>query len=201
MGPNVNETTFMLGAKVKKKKKKKPFVGNKKLTRKFAHKNTYFKVGPVKRVCGSTPLWMVGIRDPFKLDPNTTRLCNFLIFFFLSLASLCVSRTPMAMVTLASAVNTNPSWTLPFGNDSSNLCDASFSAYLNGTEETFIRKLADSSRNLMPFIMTTAHGDQQADVERKRKTMKQLKSLEHRSISKEDEEIGVFGVEGTSKED
>jgi hypothetical protein len=53
----------------------------------------------------------------------------------------------------------------------------------------------------MPFIMTTAHGDQQADVERKRKTMKQLKSLEHRSISKEDEEIGVFGVEGTSKED
>jgi hypothetical protein len=103
----------------------------------------------------------------------------------------------MAMVTLAHAVNTNPSRTLPFGNDSSTFCDASFSAYLIGTEETF----GDSSRNLMPFIMTTTHGDQQADVERKRKTMKKLKSLEHRSISKEDEEIGVFGVEGTPKED
>jgi hypothetical protein len=84
------------------------------------------------------------------------------------------------MVTLASAVNTNPSRTLTFGNDNGTLRDASFSAYLNGAEETFVRKLADSSRNLMPFIMATTHGDQQADVERKKE---------------DDEEIGVFGAE------
>jgi hypothetical protein len=85
----------------------------------------------------------------------------------------------MAMVTLASAVNTNPSQTFPFGNDNGTLYDASFFAYLNGTEETFVHKLANSSRNLMPFIMTTTHGDQEADVERKKE---------------DDEEIGVFGA-------
>jgi len=86
----------------------------------------------------------------------------------------------MTMVTLVSVVNTNPLQTLPFGNDNSTLYDSSFYAYLNSTKETFARKLADSSQNLMPFIMITTHGDQQVDVERKKE---------------DDEEIGVFGVE------
>lgn len=78
------------------------------------------------------------------------------------------------MITLASAVNTNPSRILPFGNDNGTLYDASFSAYLNSTEETFVRKLADSSRNLMPFIMNTTHGDQQAEVERKKEDKEEI---------------------------
>jgi hypothetical protein len=85
-----------------------------------------------------------------------------------------------AIVTLTSSVNTSPSTTLPFGNDNSILREASFSAYLNGTEEAFVRKLADhSSRNLMPVAMTT-HEVQQSVVERKKE---------------DEEEIGVFGAE------
>ncbi|XP_059447185.1 protein PHYTOCHROME KINASE SUBSTRATE 1 [Corylus avellana] len=76
----------------------------------------------------------------------------------------------MAVVTLTSSVNTSPSPTLPFGNDNTTLREASFSAYLNGTEEAFVRKLADhSSRSLM------------APHEERKK--------------EDDEEIGVFGAE------
>lgn len=78
----------------------------------------------------------------------------------------------MAIVSLTSAVNTSPSQTLPLGNDNSSIRDASFSAYLNGTEEAFVR-------SLMPVIMTTRE-EQKSDVGRKKE---------------DDEEIGVFGAE------
>ncbi|KAG2707201.1 hypothetical protein I3760_05G137400 [Carya illinoinensis] len=82
----------------------------------------------------------------------------------------------MAVVTL-SACNTSLSQTLSSGNNS-NLRDASFSSYLNGTEESFVRKFAaESSGNLIPIMSTE---EQRTHVGR---------------IKKEDEEIGVFGAE------
>ncbi|XP_041013359.1 protein PHYTOCHROME KINASE SUBSTRATE 1-like [Juglans microcarpa x Juglans regia] len=82
----------------------------------------------------------------------------------------------MAIVTL-SACNTSLSQTLSSGNNS-NLRDASFSSYLNSTEESFVRKLAaESSGNLIPIMST----------EEKRTHVGRIKE--------EDEEIGVFGAE------
>ena len=78
----------------------------------------------------------------------------------------------MAMITLTTACNPSLSQTLPFGNNNNNLRDASFSSYLNGSEETIIRKLAESSGNRVPVI-TTAEGRKKED----------------------EEEIGVFGAE------
>ncbi|CAK9136364.1 unnamed protein product [Ilex paraguariensis] len=52
----------------------------------------------------------------------------------------------MAMITLTSSSNTNISQTLSFENGN-NLRDASFSSYLNGSKETFVLKLAESSQN------------------------------------------------------
>ncbi|XP_027153268.1 protein PHYTOCHROME KINASE SUBSTRATE 1 [Coffea eugenioides] len=59
----------------------------------------------------------------------------------------------MAMLTLDTASETNIPRTVPFRN-SSNLRDASFSSYLNGSEETFVHQLADSSKSCEPLIST-----------------------------------------------
>ncbi|XP_041014688.1 protein PHYTOCHROME KINASE SUBSTRATE 1-like [Juglans microcarpa x Juglans regia] len=58
-----------------------------------------------------------------------------------------------------------------------NLRDASFSSYLNGAEETFVRKLTVSSGNLGPIVTTE---DQKTHVGR---------------TKEDEEEIGVFGAE------
>ncbi|TQD78256.1 hypothetical protein C1H46_036201 [Malus baccata] len=81
----------------------------------------------------------------------------------------------MAMVTLKSTSTANISQTFPFENNAANR-DASFSSYLSGNEESFVRKLADQ-----------ASKDQQ-----------QHNNNNHLGTKKEaadDEEIGVFGAE------
>ncbi|CDP00326.1 unnamed protein product [Coffea canephora] len=57
------------------------------------------------------------------------------------------------MLTLDPASETNIPRTVPFRN-SSNLRDASFSSYLNGSEETSVHQLADSSKSCEPLIST-----------------------------------------------
>ncbi|XP_050277081.1 protein PHYTOCHROME KINASE SUBSTRATE 1-like [Quercus robur] len=84
----------------------------------------------------------------------------------------------MSMITLTTACNPSLSQTLPFGNkNNNNLRDASFSSYLNGSEEIFIRKLAESSGSLVPVITTE---EQQTQMGTKKE---------------DEEEIGVFGAE------
>lgn len=84
----------------------------------------------------------------------------------------------MSMITLTTACNPSLSQTLPFGSNNNNsLRDASFSSYLNGSEEIFIRKIAESSGDLMPVITTE---EQQTQMGTKKE---------------DEEEIGVFGAE------
>ncbi|XP_059655861.1 protein PHYTOCHROME KINASE SUBSTRATE 1-like [Cornus florida] len=88
----------------------------------------------------------------------------------------------MAMVTLTSPCNTNFSQALSKENNNNNknnniLRDASFSSYLNGAEECFVLKLAESNQELRSFI-TSPH--------------------EHLYLGRNkvsDEEIGVFSAE------
>lgn len=58
------------------------------------------------------------------------------------------------MLTLDTKSETNIPKTLPSMNNSSNLREASFSSYLNGTEEKFVLHLSDSSKNCKPLIST-----------------------------------------------
>ncbi|KAH7570110.1 hypothetical protein ACOSP7_018058 [Xanthoceras sorbifolium] len=80
----------------------------------------------------------------------------------------------MAMVNLPSSLSQK----LSNESNDNNLRDASFSSYLNGAEETFVRKLAQSSQNLSPVMSTKQ--EEQHYLERKKE---------------EDGEIGVFSAE------
>ncbi|KAJ7953801.1 protein PHYTOCHROME KINASE SUBSTRATE 1-like [Quillaja saponaria] len=84
----------------------------------------------------------------------------------------------MAMVTLTPTTNTSysHSQTFDFENSNNHLRDASFSSYLNSTDEDFVQKLADSSQNLSSIISTKRDGVLLGG-------------------KKEDGEIGVFGAE------
>lgn len=120
----------------------------------------------------------------FKPCPNSSG--HFVWGFVLQDFCLLDKRTPMAIVTLTSASNASLSQTLSCDNNN-NLRDASFSSYVNSAEQTFVRKLAESSGNLMPVWISE---EQQTHVGRKKE---------------DDEEIGVFGAEkyfkGTMDED
>ncbi|KAK9277243.1 hypothetical protein L1049_006782 [Liquidambar formosana] len=83
----------------------------------------------------------------------------------------------MAMGTLTSACNTNISRTLSYEDKHNDPRNVSFSSYLNGAEESFVLKLAESSENPSPF--NTA---QQEHLYMGRKKV-------------EDGEIDVFGAE------
>ncbi|KAM1498084.1 hypothetical protein ACFX10_020970 [Malus domestica] len=80
----------------------------------------------------------------------------------------------MALVTLKSTSTANISQTFPFENNAANR-DASFSSYLSGNEEAFVRKLADQAS----------------------KEQQQHNNNNHLGTKKaaDDEEIGVFGAE------
>ena len=81
------------------------------------------------------------------------------------------------MATLTSTYNTNLSQTLPFEKNNSSHRDASFSTFLGGSEENYVRKVSESSRDLSPKITN--------------------QDEHHYSGTKkeEDGEIGVFGAE------
>lgn len=79
------------------------------------------------------------------------------------------------MATLTSITSLSKPLSLENNND--NLRDVPFSSYVNSSEETFVRKLGESSQNLSPNL--TAQ-EKHHDLERK---------------NEEDGEIGVFGAE------
>ncbi|XWS69721.1 hypothetical protein CRYUN_Cryun04dG0203400 [Craigia yunnanensis] len=83
----------------------------------------------------------------------------------------------MAMATLTSTYNTNLSQTLFFEKNNSSPRDASFSTFLGGAEENYVRKLSESSRDHSPKI---TNQDEHHYSGRKKE---------------EDGEIGVFGAE------
>ncbi|KAK3223055.1 hypothetical protein Dsin_010080 [Dipteronia sinensis] len=81
----------------------------------------------------------------------------------------------MAMVTITSSGLTQK---ISYESSNNNLRDASFSSYLNSAEESFVRKLAQSSQNLSPLMSTQEEQDYLG-----------------RKKEEEDGEIGVFSAE------
>ncbi|EOY01944.1 Phytochrome kinase substrate 1, putative [Theobroma cacao] len=105
-------------------------------------------------------------------------LFNILLLVPANILSEVSGAPSMAMLTLKSTYNTNLSQTVALEKNNGSPCDASFSTFLSGAEENYVRKqLSESGRDLGPKISN--QGDHHYSGRKK----------------EEDGEIGVFGAE------